>query len=87
MTMAEMLAELRALSDEELIARHDRQAPRTVVGTNHYLVELARRDQDRQTQAMLDLTRSIRTLTLIVTVATGIGVLMAVLQVYAVFFP
>jgi hypothetical protein len=54
--MSETLAELRSLSDDDLIRRHDELAKRTAVGTNHYLQELSRRDQDRQTRAMLQYT-------------------------------
>lgn len=68
--MSEPLQELRALSDEELVRRHDQRAKHTVVGVNHYLAELARRDQDRQTSAMLQYTQQIKRLTVVVTAAT-----------------
>jgi hypothetical protein len=34
--MIRTIAELRAASDEELIAEHDRAAPSTQVGTGYY---------------------------------------------------
>jgi hypothetical protein len=75
--MAESIAELRKLSDGELIERHDAHAQRTDVGTNHYLQELYRRDQDRVAKEMLTYTRRITGLTwwimamtVLVTVAT-----------------
>jgi hypothetical protein len=88
--MAETLAELRALSDEEIIARHD-AAVRPPLGevyraANDYLAELARRDQDRQTKAMLEYTRSIKTLTLVVTVATVLGFLVSLASFVVVVF-
>lgn len=39
------IRELRALSKDDLIERHDRLARNTQVGTGHYLQELYRRDQ------------------------------------------
>ncbi len=90
--MAETIAELRALCDDELIARHDAHAATVQVATNHYLTELARRNQDRQTQAMLELTETmleytatIKRLTLVVTIATVFAVLAAFAQVWAAF--
>jgi len=54
--MAETLAELRKLSDEEVIERHDALAKNTQPGTAHYLAEIARRDQDRPTRTINRLT-------------------------------
>lgn len=77
--MSETLAELRALSDDELVGRHDQLAKHTVVGTNHYLQELTRRDQDRQTQAMLRHTRWVTVMTGVITIATIVNVVVALL--------
>ncbi|MEA2573358.1 MAG: hypothetical protein QOH93_656 [Chloroflexia bacterium] len=77
--MSETLKDLRALPDEELIRRHDEHAQSTVVGTAHYLRELERRDQDRQTQAMVNLTRWITLMTLIILIATIVNVALVVL--------
>lgn len=68
--MAETIAELRELTDDEIIRRHDHRARHTEVGTNHYLAELARRDQQRASDIMLAYTRQIKILTIVVTVAT-----------------
>ena len=38
--MAETISELRALSDDELISRHDDHAPNVQVATEHYLQAL-----------------------------------------------
>jgi signal transduction histidine kinase len=62
-------AELRAMSDEELVARLDDLARGTQVGTQFYLDEL-RRETDRQTAAMLGLTNTIRRLTWVIAVLT-----------------
>lgn len=57
--MAETLADLRRLSDDELERRHDSLAASTVVGTNHYLREMGRRDQERAARAMTRLTEEL----------------------------
>jgi hypothetical protein len=75
--MAETLKELRGLSDNEVIAHHDRAAPNVSVTTGHYLQELARRDQDRQTRAMLRYTLWIAAMTGVVSVATIVNVVLA----------
>lgn len=72
--MAEMIAELRALSDEELIKKHDQHAPSVQVATKHYLEELHRRDQGRVSEAILKLTRRITVMTAVITLATIINV-------------
>ena len=79
--MSETVEQLRALTDEELVRRHDHHAQRTVVGTQHYLDELNRRYQERQTASMLRFTKWITIMTIIITVATlaNIGLTFAVL--------
>ena len=74
--MAETIDELRNLSDEDIVRRHDAKAKNTSVGTYHYLDELARRDAVRQGERMENLTTSINRLTIVVTVATVVGVLL-----------
>lgn len=55
--MSYSIAKLRALTDEELIAQHDRQAQNTSVGVNYYLDELDRRSRERAVQASDRLAR------------------------------
>jgi hypothetical protein len=55
--MSHPLEELRSLSREELIARHDRIAQHTDVGIKYYLEELARRDSAEQTTEIVKLNR------------------------------
>ena len=74
MGMAETITQLRELSDADLILRHDELAKSTQVGTNHYLQEIYRRDQNRVAEAMLSYTRGITAMTVIITVATVINV-------------
>ena len=73
---------LRSLSDDELINLYDEQARRTDVGIDHYLDELNRRPQDRQTDSMLRFTRSITVMTIVVTVATLVNVALSGLMVW-----
>ena len=62
---AKSIAELRSLSDEELIRQHDSLAQTTGVGISYYLEELHRRRIDRQNRRMEVLTVIIGILTLI----------------------
>jgi hypothetical protein len=74
--------ELERLSDEELIARYNAHASHTTVGTGFYREELARRKQERQNERVLALTKTIRNLTVILTMLT---ILNAVLVAVTVF--
>lgn len=61
---AKSLQQLRDLSDDELVQQHDQIARgKAVVQVDYYLRELARRDADRQTRAMVRLTWVIAALT------------------------
>lgn len=68
--MAHSIEELKKLSDDELIRKHDEEAKNTVVGTRYYVDEIRYREQARLTSVMLRLTVAIFVLTGIVTVAT-----------------
>jgi len=74
------IAELRKMSDDEVIAAHDREAEQGQPGVSYYLDELARRGQARQTEEMLRHTRRIGWMTLVTTVATIINVIIALLR-------
>jgi len=80
--MSETLKELRKLSEKDLIKKHDKLAESTQVGTKHYLTEIARRDQDKQTKAIKKLTCWITIMTLIMMIATIINtlIIMKVIQ-------
>ena len=80
--MSESLEELRSMPEEELIKRHDSHANSTAIGVEHYLVELARRDQDKQTNTMLEYTRGIKRMTVIITLLTAVNVLIACLFLF-----
>ena len=79
--MALTLSDLRSLTDDELVERHDIQAKSTVVGIQYYLDELSRRHQEQQTKSMLRFTKWITVMTVVITVATlaNVGLTVAVL--------
>ena len=72
--MAEKWADLKKLSDPEIIAKYDAQAPNTGVGTGHYEAELRDRHQSRIAARVKMLTWLILWLTLVVTLATIVSV-------------
>lgn len=82
--MAYSLRELRKVSEEELIAAHDSIAKTTAPGINYYLDELARREQGKQTAAILEYTKWLTLMTIVITIATiiNVGIL-----VYSLFKP
>jgi len=61
---------LEALSKDEIIARYNAEAIDTVVGTGFYRDELVRRRMAHESSRMLDLTRTIRTLTWVILALT-----------------
>ncbi|MDP9357182.1 MAG: hypothetical protein M3R02_18230 [Chloroflexota bacterium] len=67
------------MSDEQLVAAHDRLAKDTVLGISYFLDELRRRAADRQTQRMVELTMAIERLTRVVTLLTGVSVVLSIL--------
>jgi hypothetical protein len=83
MGMALSVKELKALTIEELEKRQDEQAQHTVVGTQYYLDELGRREQDKLNQEMLQLTRDMHRMTIAMTRATLLALAIAVLSLFA----
>jgi hypothetical protein len=73
--MSHPLQELRSLSREDLIHRHDQLAQNTFVGIDYYLAELARRDAAEQTAEIVRLTRIVAILTAVITVLTAASLL------------
>ena len=66
--------DLRSMTEEELIRRHDADMQNRMAHYNIYLDELRRRETLRQGERMERLTRSINRLTWVITGATVIGV-------------
>ena len=87
MGMAQKLANLKALSDEELIAKYDKEVEHTVVGPQHYLDELRYREQSRIAAEIEKFTRYILWLTIVVVIATVVNVGVAVFTVFNGVFP
>lgn len=68
------LKELRGLSEDELIRRHDSISKSRPVTLEYYLTELARRDAEEREKRMLLLTWVIAGLTLVNAVFVGVTV-------------
>jgi hypothetical protein len=75
--MAETLADLRGMSEDELIAKHDEMARTMTTGLYFYVDELARRETARQTQAIVSLTRVMTGLTVVIALLTAANVVIA----------
>ena len=73
--MTRSIRELRGASEKELIQEHDELAKNTLPGVDYYLNELARRESARQQATMIRLTYAIAAMTLVVTVATIVNLL------------
>ncbi len=87
--MAETIAQLRELSDDNLIQQHDVLAKSTVVGTAHYLDELHRRDQQKTSEEMLEYTRAMDRMTKRITllaVITTVATLITTVKVIVDWF-
>lgn len=73
-------AQLKALSDEELERRLDGTlGGGTALHTNFYREEIARRESERSSRKMVELTEQIRLLTLAVTAATIVALALSVI--------
>jgi hypothetical protein len=79
--MAYTIAELRKLSDEDLIREHDSVATSTVMGLNYYSNELARRAQAHETRTIVDYTRQLTILTWVIAIATVVNLALAAILV------
>ncbi len=76
------IEQLRTLTAEQLISEHDRLAPQTQLGINYYLNEIARRELDRQSRDMLRYTNQVKWMTVIITVATLMNLVVAIAFYY-----
>lgn len=77
--MASSLEELKSMTDEQLIEKHDSLAGYTSVGINYYLAEMRHREQSKVADRMELLTRRIWWLTVVVTLSTILNLGVAVL--------
>ena len=78
--MAETFKELAGLSDDDLKAQYDRRAESTVTGISFYLDELRSRSNDRVTRSVERLTKWLLLLTVAITFATIVQVIVVVLN-------
>jgi lipopolysaccharide/colanic/teichoic acid biosynthesis glycosyltransferase len=87
--MSYSIEQLRARTDEELIAEHDGHAVHTVVGTAYYMDELERRSRERATEASNRLAAETQELAKrtywLTVVTTGLSVIAIVIAVVALF--
>ncbi len=74
MPMSKTVAELRATPVEQLIREHDETAKSTLVGTDYYLNELARRDALRLAEEAAASTRRVEILTWFIAILTMVNV-------------
>ena len=79
--MADSYEKLRQLSTEDLIRRYDHKAESTAVGLSFIREEIARREAEKQTRHMLELTRQMRALTIVITILTVINVVAVLLDI------
>lgn len=70
--------ELRKISDEELVRRHDAATENVQVGLNYFLEELARRRSERQGNVLEEMTRTITRLTWIIAGLTAVVTIVTV---------
>ena len=77
--MSYSLAQMREMSDEQLIREHDQHAAHTVVGTQYYLDELRHRDLERMSSASERLSRQAVLLTLVNTILAVIATVAAII--------
>ena len=89
--MARKWQDIRSLTDEALIAAHDRESATTVVGIQYYMDELRYRnqsriveDQSRIAARVEKLKLCILWLTAIVTIATLANIVVAILGVMGI---
>lgn len=75
---------LRQLSTEELIEKHDANAVKTTLVplalVEYYLNEINRREQNKQNQIMIAYTKNIKTMTIIITIATLINLILFIIS-------
>lgn len=77
--MASTYAELRSMSKAELIKAYDAQAKPVTISLDLYRQEIFRREQEEQTLSMLRYTKWISFMTLVMTLATIVNVIIAFL--------
>lgn len=80
--MSYSIEQLRALSDDELVAAHDQLAVLTQVGTQYYVDELNRREQERSIAASEALARSSHRLSVTNTWLAGLALVVTIVALF-----
>ncbi len=80
--MSPSIKEAKLLTDEQVINLHDKAAEHTLIGTQFYLDELARRGQDKVNNEMLKLTRIMLVITILALVISTGALLIALMPYY-----
>ena len=78
---AKTFAELRALSQEELLQLHDDNTKNVVVGLSSIQQEIERRENEELTREMLDISKRVERLTRISVIAAVTSLLVAIASV------
>lgn len=68
--------ELEKLSDQEIIDRYNQAAHNTVVGTGFYRDEYVRRQAEKQSERMLNISKNMQTMTVVITILTVVNVIL-----------
>ncbi|MGE3062973.1 MAG: hypothetical protein AB7T10_05000 [bacterium] len=77
--MSKLYADLRKMTKDELVKNHDIVSQKTMVGISYWLNEIERRDREDHEKIMFDYTKQIKTMTLIMTIATILNIFISIL--------
>lgn len=75
-------AKLRALTLEQLVELYDSRAQHADVGIAFVREEISRRETERQTAAITQMTKTMRDLTWIITALTAVNVVVAAVPLF-----
>ena len=73
--MSYLYKDLRAKTNNELIAEHDKVAPSTIPDVSYYLTEIFRKDQEKQSDRMFKYTKWIFVFTIVMTLSTIVNLI------------
>ena len=78
------LAERRAMTEDELVRRHDLVAAEggLAMGPDDYLNELQRRENGRQTDYMVKLTKNMHHMTVFITIMTVVNIILVAWTIF-----
>ena len=73
--------QLREMNLDELIELYDKIAGTTQIGLNFIRAEISRRETEKQSQRMLQMTSQMRKLTVVITILTVFNVVLVACQI------